>query len=156
MQLDLAPTPRCNVYVMKVIGTLSPSNDRKTEGKKKTSYHCVTVEANQASTIKIHMQITSLSWVWQATACLLFLPKRRSVNIRLNYIDIIISSLRAFMISKRVYLIERSSYLYSAKKFLFYSMWDVINILLYKHNVLVVSHEIVRSNEQTLPPYGAK
>ena len=50
---------------------------------------------------------------------------------------------------KCIYIVKRSPSLYRVKKFLPYSMWDITKHYLCRHNILIVSHEIVGLNKHT-------
>ena len=67
------------------------------------------------------------------------------------------------MTLKHIYMVKRSSCIYSVKNFLPYPIQDItITLYLCRYNVLILFHEIMRSNRQTFligsnkPPHGGQ
>ena len=53
------------------------------------------------------------------------------------------------MVLKYVYRVKNSLYLYSnVLNFPFYLMWDITNISMQRHNVFIVSHEIMSQTDK--------
>ena len=46
-------------------------------------------------------------------------------------------------------MVKMNSYLNNIVNFFFYLMWNITNILLYRHIIFIVSHGITKSNRQT-------
>ena len=87
------------------------------------------------------MSLRNMLIIGEEKAHIIFFPNR---------IDIVRFGPKGVLTAlKRVYLVKRSLYIYSARNFLSYPMWDITNTLPCRHNVLVVSHGIARSNRQT-------
>lgn len=60
----------------------------------------------------------------------------------------------ALMTLKYIHKAKRKSYLYNVRIFSLYLIWDVKNIPPYKHNAIIMPHEIARRKKPLYQGYG--